>query len=97
MGNNEQPTASCGVGKLDIWRVTLSAALAWTIAYVVCVAFGLAFPQVEMHSAWQAWLPGFKWLSFGSFFLGLVEVFLLTGFIAWLFALVYNALGRCHR
>ena len=94
MGNNEQPMASCGVGKLDIWRVTLSAALAWTIAYVVCVAFGLAFPQWEMHSAWQAFLPGFKWLSLGSFVLGLVEVFLITGFMAWLFALVYNALGR---
>jgi hypothetical protein len=47
-----------------------------------------------MHPAWQAWLPGFEWLSWGSFFLGLVEVFLLTGFMAWLFALVYNALGR---
>lgn len=75
----------CGAGVDDCFRPGVSA------------AFGLTFPQWEMHSAWQAWLPGFKWLISGSFLLGLVEVFLVTGFTVWLFALVYNALGKTRR
>ncbi|MEO6908230.1 MAG: hypothetical protein ABI210_10100 [Abditibacteriaceae bacterium] len=79
MGNNEQPVASCAVGKLNISRITLSAALAWTIAYVVCVAFGLAFPQWEMHSVWQAWLPGFAWFVWVVSFLAWSRLSLRQG------------------
>lgn len=65
MNNNKQRIASRAIGKPDVWRGTLSVALAWTIAYVACVGFSLAFSQWAMHPAWQAWLPGFEWLSFG--------------------------------
>src|ERR1019366_8489884 len=43
------------------------------ISFVLCVAGDLVMPAHEMHTAWQRLLPGFEWISWGSFFLGLVE------------------------
>jgi len=43
------------------------------ITFGLCVAFDLVFPQVAMYRSWQALLPGFTWISWGSFFLGPVS------------------------
>jgi hypothetical protein len=59
--------------RLD-WRV-LGSAMAGTLAigYTVCVVYDVIFAQ-EMYRSWMALLPGFQWISWGSFLLGLVEV-----------------------
>jgi len=44
------------------------------ISFAICVAGDLLMPAHEMHSVWEGLLPGFTWISWGSFFLGLVEI-----------------------
>jgi len=39
-------------------------------------------------------LPGFRWLTFGSFVLGLVETFVIGGYAGFLFTLIHNAVAR---
>ena len=60
------------------------------ITFVLCVAFDLLFPAHAMFQAWQKLLPGFHWLSLGSFFLGLVESYAYGWYIALIWAPLYN-------
>ena len=53
------------------------------ITFTLCVGFDLLFPVHAMYEAWQKLLPGFEWLSWQSFFLGLIESY---GY-GWYFAL----------
>ena len=61
-----------------------------SITYVLCVLFDLWLPAYAMNPAWSALLPGFVWISWGSFFLGLIETFAYGWYAAGLFALLYN-------
>lgn len=58
-------------------------------AYVTCVAYDLLFQQT-MYRTWMALLPGFAWLSWGSFFVGLFEVIVYGVFFGLVFAPLYN-------
>ena len=58
-------------------------------AYVLCVIYDLAFGQT-MYRAWMGLLPGFTWLSFGSFCVGLVETIVYGVFFGLVFAPLYN-------
>ena len=51
----------------------------------MCVVWDVVFPQWAMRAAWTPLLPGFEWLSPGSFLLGLAET-VVYGF--WLALLV---------
>ena len=55
------------------------------ITFTVCVVFDLLFPEHAMYETWLKLLPGFEWLSWGSFFLGLAESY---GY-GWYFALIW--------
>jgi hypothetical protein len=55
------------------------------ITFVGCVAFDLLFPQHAMYQAWQKLLPGFQWISWKSFLLGLIESY---GY-GWYFILIW--------
>lgn len=45
------------------------------VSFAVCVAWDAVFPDWAMRSAWAPLLPGFSWLSPGTFLLGLAEAF----------------------
>jgi hypothetical protein len=62
-----------------------ASSLFLAITFALCVAFDLLFPEHAMYQAWQTLLPGFEWLSWQSFFLGLIESY---GY-GWYFALVW--------
>ncbi|BCX80976.1 P-type Cu+ transporter [Methylomarinovum caldicuralii] len=55
------------------------------LSYTLCVICCLIFPEHRLYLSWQKWLPGFSWLSWPSFFLGLVESYAY----GWYFALVW--------
>lgn len=75
--------------RLD-WRVLAAAtACSLSIGYVMCVAYDLIFGQ-EMYRAWRELLPGFQWISWGSFALGLFEVIVYGVFFGLVFAPLYN-------
>jgi len=62
------------------------------ISFAICVAGGLLMPAHEMHSVWERLLPGFTWISWGSFFLGLVESYSYGWYIALIWVPLYNVI-----
>jgi hypothetical protein len=60
------------------------------ISFAVCVAGDLVMPAHEMHTAWQRLLPGFEWISWRSFFLGLLESYAYGWYIALIWVPLYN-------
>jgi hypothetical protein len=69
----------------------LSLGAFFVISYVLCVLLYLAFPQaVVNHAMLTLFLPGFKLLTWGSFFLGLVESFGYGWYVALIFGPLYN-------
>jgi len=65
------------------------------ISYVLCVGFGLLVPEsIHMHEAWAPLLPGFEWLTWSGFLIGLVEVYLYGWYIALLYVPLYRWFSR---
>ncbi|NOX27302.1 MAG: hypothetical protein GXP21_03785 [Gammaproteobacteria bacterium] len=62
-----------------------ASSLTLAISFVLCVGFDLVFPDIAMYESWQKLLPGFEWLSWQSFLLGLIESY---GY-GWYFTLVW--------
>jgi len=61
--------------RLEYLPAALAVGVFLAVSFVACVAWDAIFPEWAMRSAWAPFLPGFEWLSVGSFFLGLVESF----------------------
>lgn len=45
------------------------------VSFAACVAWDAVFPDWAMRGAWAPFLPGFEWISVGSFLLGIAEAF----------------------
>ena len=60
------------------------------LTFVLCVLFDLWFPALAMNPVWAPLLPGFTWINWGSFFLGLIEAFAYGWYIALVFGPLYN-------
>lgn len=75
-------------------RVGLATGFFLSITYILCVGFDLLLPRMAMHVVWQGLLPGFIWLTAGSFILGLLESFFYGVFFAIVFVPIYNSLGK---
>jgi hypothetical protein len=72
------------------WRdVGLAMGCFLAITYVFCVAYDLAFDQ-RMYEVWLKLLPGFTWLTWQSFLVGLVESFLYGIYFGLVFVPLYN-------
>jgi hypothetical protein len=50
-----------------------------------------------MHTAWQRLLPGFEWISWGSFFLGLVESYAWGWYVTLIWVPLYNVISARQR
>lgn len=71
--------------------------IAWTLAVIAAVVFaldmlfGVLFPDWwVMQKAWEFVLPGFTFISWGAFFLGLVESFIGGFLTAVIFVPIWN-------
>ena len=71
--------------------------IAWTLAVIATVVFaldmlfGVLFPNWwVMQKAWELVLPGFTLISWGAFFLGLVESFVGGFLTAVIFVPIWN-------
>ncbi len=80
--------------QLSIKTVGNTASLFLLITYLVCMAFDLLFPQHAMYEAWQELLPGFEWLTWKGFFIGLIESYLYGWYIAIVWVLLYNFFAK---
>ena len=75
--------------RLD-WKVLGPAAACFlAIGYVVCVSYDLLF-GAHMYRAWVDLLPGFHWISWGSFAIGLAETSVYGILFGVVFAPLYN-------
>lgn len=84
------PLPSRATCTIPVLALGMSLSLFLVITYVLCVGFDLIFPAQAMHGEWERLLPGFTWLSWPAFLLGLAESFAYGWYIALIFGPLYN-------
>ena len=60
------------------------------LTLTLCVGFDLLFPSHAMFRVWQDLLPGFEWISWQSFAIGLAESYIFGWFVALVWVPLYN-------
>lgn len=76
--------------RLAIVSVGLSLGSFLAITYVLCVLFGLLISERGIHQLLAQLVPGFTWITWPSFFLGLVWSFILGWYVAVVFVPLFN-------
>ena len=76
-----------GISLLAVGHAT---SLLLAISFTLCVVFDLLLPEHAMYETWQKLLPGFEWLSWKSFFLGLIEAYGYGWYFALIWVPIYN-------
>ncbi len=85
-----RPSRARVASRIPVVALGMSIGLFLALTFVLCVLFDLWFPGLAMYQAWLTLLPGFTWLTWPSFFLGLVESFAYGWYFALVFAPLYN-------
>jgi len=75
---------------LSLKAVGHATSLFLAITFVLCVCFDLLFPSRAMYQSWQALLPGFHWISWRSFLLGVVESYVYGWYATLIWVPIYN-------
>lgn len=76
---------------LSFWPLAWTLAVFTAVVFVLDVSLGLLFPNWwVMQHFWEVILPGFTFVSWGTFLLGLVESFAGGFLTAVLFVPIYN-------
>lgn len=79
-----------GVVRLPILALGMGLGSFFALTFVLCVLFDLWFPALAMNAVWAPLLPGFTWLSWPDFLLGLAESFAFGWYAAVVFGPIYN-------
>ena len=80
---------------LNIKVVTWSLGILTAISFILCVIYGSIVPRsMHMPEVLEMLLPGFRWLTFLGFCIGLIESFLYGAYAGLVFVPVHNALHR---
>jgi hypothetical protein len=83
---------------LELKVMTWSGGLFGAVTFVACVVYGLIVPAAFHASPLlEQLLPGFRWLTPGSFLLGLVETLVYGAYAGAVFSLIHNAVLRRTR
>lgn len=75
---------------ISLIAVGHASSLLLAITFILCVTFDLVFPEMAMYQVWLKLLPGFEWLSWPSFLLGLAESYGYGWYIALIWVPIYN-------
>lgn len=77
------------------FKVVASAlSLLGVVTFTVCMLWDVTFPSYTMVAVWKVLLPGFQGITWGSYFLGLVEIILYGLYTALIFVPSYNYFQR---
>ena len=80
---------------ISIKAVGHASSLFLAVTFALCVGFDLLFPAHAMFEVWQKLLPGFQWISWKSFTLGLIESYGYGWYFTLIWVPIYNVtLGR---
>jgi len=82
--------------RIPVLALGLSLGTFFSITYLLCVVFDLWFPGLAMNPVWSRLLPGFTWLTWPSFFLGLFETVGYGFYIALVFGPIFNLCATWH-
>ena len=82
------------MNRLSLSAVGHATSLLFLISFVLCVGFDLVFPEHAMYQSWYKLLPGFEWLSWKSFLIGVVETYAYGWYVALIWVPVYNFANR---
>ncbi len=88
------PLPARRVPHIPVVALGMSLGAAFSLTFVLCVLFDLWFPALAMNPVWAPLLPGFVWISWSSFFLGLVEACAYGWYIALVFGPLYNLFAK---
>lgn len=80
--------------RIPVVALGMSLGTFLAVTFVLCVGFDLLFPSLAMYPSWQRLLPGFTWLTWPSFLLGLVETFAYGWYVALIFGPLFNFFAR---
>jgi 2TM family of unknown function (DUF5676) len=75
---------------ISLKAVGHATSLFLAISFALCVAFDLLLPTHAMYQSWQKLLPGFEWISWKSFLLGLIESYGYGWYVALVWVPLYN-------
>ena len=81
---------------ISLWVVGHASSLFLATTFTLCVVFDLLFPEHAMFEAWRKLLPGFEWISWSSFFLGLAESYGYGWYFALIWVPLYNLFTLKH-
>jgi hypothetical protein len=73
---------------------TLSGSAVVGLLYLGCVVWDILLPAYAMQRVWAPLFPGFRWLSAGTFLLGLAESLVYGALLGWLVAEARRAVTR---
>lgn len=76
---------------LSFWPVFWASGILLALTFSIDMLLGVLFPNWwVMQRFWEQILPGFTFISWGAFFLGLVESFVSGLYLAVVFVPLYN-------
>lgn len=78
---------------LSLVAVGHATSVVLAVTFALCVGFDLLFPAHAMYQSWQSLLPGFQWLTWRSFLLGLAEAYGYGWYLALLWVPIYNVVA----
>jgi hypothetical protein len=82
---------------LSLKAVGQATSLFFAISFVLCIAVSLIFPAHTMAQSLRQLLPGFQWLTFKGFFLGLIEAYGYGWYATLIWVPIYNVSARHRR
>ncbi len=82
---------------VSFFAVGHATSLFLAISFTLCVVFDLILPQHQMYPAWEKLLPGFEWISPGSYLLGLVESYAYGWYFTLIWVPLYNVIAARSR
>ena len=75
---------------LSLTAIGHATSLFLAITFALCAGFDLLFPTHAMFKTWQGLLPGFQWISWWGFCLGLIESYAYGWYVALIWVPLYN-------
>ncbi len=76
--------------RVPVLPLGMSLGLFFAVTFVLCIVFDLIFPGYAMNRIWAPLLPGFTWLTWPGFLIGLAETFAYGWYVALIFGPLYN-------
>ena len=78
--------------KLEPLPIAIALSFVFSIFYTACVLVHLLVGGTfwPMYKIWEMVLPGFDWISWSSYFIGLTELFFGGFYVAYVLVPLYN-------